>query len=327
MDANNNKIDELTLALMYLRRHGQRAWKSFDWESLNRLYQRGLISNPKQKSHSVIFSAEAEELAQELFQKWFIDDDPEVGLPWEHQTYKVELVDGLGDPLDPPVHRVFSLRSTNVTFADLYLAIRDACGWEGVEAHEFLVELDDNEPLCESNPYGETATGRVSEEMFLSAGFSEDGETVYFRYDTEGAAWPHRVTRIETTHSPEPYFRRLGGDIEGVFPHEGFATFQEFLAARAEALDLETPEDTPAPPDDLVDHVRVGIVAKGLAYSFDTNSRVYDERFEQMSMEIGRERHEQSIELSRADVSQSLGLAKADDTEVSEDQETEDDAT
>lgn len=52
MDYGKDKVDEFTLALLYLVTHGRkkefgaRAWKGFDWETMNRLHEMGLITNP-----------------------------------------------------------------------------------------------------------------------------------------------------------------------------------------------------------------------------------------------------------------------------------------
>ncbi|MFN2443780.1 MAG: DUF6429 family protein, partial [Thermoanaerobaculia bacterium] len=58
----------------YLGLHdGWRAWKGFDWGAMNRLHEKGLISDPVGKAKSVSFTedglAEAERLAGELFGK------------------------------------------------------------------------------------------------------------------------------------------------------------------------------------------------------------------------------------------------------------------
>ncbi len=75
MDYSKDKVDEMVLALMYLVRHGDkwgvRAWKGFDWETLDRLYDKGLISDPKSKAKSVALTDEAAELSQSLFMKHF----------------------------------------------------------------------------------------------------------------------------------------------------------------------------------------------------------------------------------------------------------------
>jgi Domain of unknown function (DUF6429) len=50
-DYDRDKVDEVVLALMYLTLHdGDRAWKGFDWDVLDRLYEKGLIGDPKSKA-------------------------------------------------------------------------------------------------------------------------------------------------------------------------------------------------------------------------------------------------------------------------------------
>jgi hypothetical protein len=44
MEVDNDKIDEAVLALLYLTLHdGARAWKSFDWDAMNRLHEKGTL--------------------------------------------------------------------------------------------------------------------------------------------------------------------------------------------------------------------------------------------------------------------------------------------
>ncbi|MDP6355253.1 MAG: DUF6429 family protein [Planctomycetota bacterium] len=75
MDYDKDKVDQATLALMWLvthrDKHGCRAWKGFDWDTLNRLYENGFISDPKRKAKSVALSEEAVELSEQLFEKLF----------------------------------------------------------------------------------------------------------------------------------------------------------------------------------------------------------------------------------------------------------------
>jgi hypothetical protein len=48
MDIDNDRIDAAVLALLYLGLHDEfRAWKGFDWDALDRLYEKGFISNPR----------------------------------------------------------------------------------------------------------------------------------------------------------------------------------------------------------------------------------------------------------------------------------------
>lgn len=72
MDYDPEKIDAAVLALAYLTLHDEtRVWKSFDWDALSRLHDKGLISNPVNKAKSVVLTPEglreAERLCRTLF--------------------------------------------------------------------------------------------------------------------------------------------------------------------------------------------------------------------------------------------------------------------
>lgn len=72
MRLDEQKIDRAILALLYLGLHDDnRAWKGFDWDSMNRLHERGYISDPVGKAKSVAFTEnglkESERLLIELF--------------------------------------------------------------------------------------------------------------------------------------------------------------------------------------------------------------------------------------------------------------------
>ncbi len=77
MEYDYDKIDECTLALLYLVMYdreenlGARAWKSFDWETMNRLHEKGFISDPKGRAKSVVLSEEGFKKAEELFHRFF----------------------------------------------------------------------------------------------------------------------------------------------------------------------------------------------------------------------------------------------------------------
>ena len=75
MEYNSDKIDEMVLALLYLTTFGEeewkRAWKGYDWDALNRLHEKGYISDPKNKNKSVIMTDEGFKLSKELFKKHF----------------------------------------------------------------------------------------------------------------------------------------------------------------------------------------------------------------------------------------------------------------
>ena len=61
-DRVNARIDEAVLALLcvgIVEHHptgGARTWKSFDWSAMNRLQEKGLISDPVSKAKSVVLT-------------------------------------------------------------------------------------------------------------------------------------------------------------------------------------------------------------------------------------------------------------------------------
>lgn len=74
MDLDPDRIDDAVLALLRLGLHdGCRTWKGFEWQAMNRLHEKGMISDPVGKAKSVIFTDEgmrrSEELLSELFAK------------------------------------------------------------------------------------------------------------------------------------------------------------------------------------------------------------------------------------------------------------------
>ena len=72
MEADTDKIDAAVLALLSLTLHdGQRAWKGFDWDALDRLHRRGFIENPVGKVKSVVLTDEGLRKSEELFQQLF----------------------------------------------------------------------------------------------------------------------------------------------------------------------------------------------------------------------------------------------------------------
>jgi hypothetical protein len=72
MELDMNKIDNAVLALLYLGLHdGARAWKGFDWESMNRLHEHGYITDPRGKAKSVVFTEDGFERSKRLLEELF----------------------------------------------------------------------------------------------------------------------------------------------------------------------------------------------------------------------------------------------------------------
>ena len=72
-----DKVDDVVLALLQLvlhrnRKHGPwRAWKGFDWDTLDRLHEKGYISDPASKAKSVVVTEEGLERSEALFEEFF----------------------------------------------------------------------------------------------------------------------------------------------------------------------------------------------------------------------------------------------------------------
>lgn len=77
MNYDKDKVDEMALALLHLttfqedERLPKRAWKSLAWEVTDRLYEKGYISDPKNKNKSVVLTKEGAEHSEKLFEKHF----------------------------------------------------------------------------------------------------------------------------------------------------------------------------------------------------------------------------------------------------------------
>lgn len=72
MNVDADKIDQTVLALLQLTLHeDNRAWKSLDWDVMNRLHQKGYISDPVGKAKSVTLSAQGLAESKRLFEQLF----------------------------------------------------------------------------------------------------------------------------------------------------------------------------------------------------------------------------------------------------------------
>jgi len=69
---DNDRIDDAVLALLQLVLHEDvRAWKGFDWDTLDRLHAKGLISDPRTKSKSILLTDEGLQKSERLFNELF----------------------------------------------------------------------------------------------------------------------------------------------------------------------------------------------------------------------------------------------------------------
>ena len=69
-------VDEAVLALLYLTtfkdKPNWRTWKGHNWDVLDRLHQKGYISDPATKARSVLLTEEGAKRSQDLFEKYFM---------------------------------------------------------------------------------------------------------------------------------------------------------------------------------------------------------------------------------------------------------------
>lgn len=73
MELDEARIDEAVLALLFLTldRKNHRAWKTIDYDAMDRLHEKGFIVDPVGKAKSVVLTEEGEAMAERLAQKLF----------------------------------------------------------------------------------------------------------------------------------------------------------------------------------------------------------------------------------------------------------------
>ena len=78
MEIDSDKIDDAVLALLQLTLHdGRRAWKTFDWDVMDRLHDKGMIDNPANKAKSVVLSDDGLKRSEALFRSLFARSSPQ----------------------------------------------------------------------------------------------------------------------------------------------------------------------------------------------------------------------------------------------------------
>jgi hypothetical protein len=71
-DVDPDRIYDCALALLLLTLHdGDRAWKGFDYEVMDRLFEKGFILDPRGKAKSVVLTEEGLARAERLFGELF----------------------------------------------------------------------------------------------------------------------------------------------------------------------------------------------------------------------------------------------------------------
>jgi hypothetical protein len=230
-DFNTDLLDDLILALLWYNGSETKfgahsAWKSLPWDALDRLHARGLISEPRRKTHSVELDDEAWTRGQALFEQWFgtpaqASASSKAGEPAKavktasksaatvHQ-FKITL-----DYTNPTIWRRIQLPS-EATFWDLHCAINDAMGWEDAHLHEFkLGNKRDSQrigiPMEDDSPWGDD-DAIADWDVPIATHFAKRSARCNYMYDF-GDGWSHKV-ELEAIQPREPgvkYPRCLDG--------------------------------------------------------------------------------------------------------------------
>ena len=97
MELDTQKVDDAVLGLLYLTMHdGHRAWKSMDWDAMDRLFQRGFIHDPATKAKSVVLTTAGLERAEHLCEQLFARPTPAtVRVRYGGMLVEAEPADGI----------------------------------------------------------------------------------------------------------------------------------------------------------------------------------------------------------------------------------------
>jgi len=76
MEYDTDKIDDVALAVLAVTLGADnRAWKGIAWEITDRLFEKGLIENPRNKNASMVFTEQGRARAEALMAKLFSKQD------------------------------------------------------------------------------------------------------------------------------------------------------------------------------------------------------------------------------------------------------------
>ena len=127
MEFDCDKVDDAVLALLWLtaRRDefGASAWKGHDWDAMNRLHEKGFISDPRTKAKSVRLTKDGYSEAERLFTELFggASADPQPGNPRDWKKARKMPV--------PPEDAEREGRITMEIVVDAYDEGERAMGW------------------------------------------------------------------------------------------------------------------------------------------------------------------------------------------------------
>jgi Domain of unknown function (DUF6429)/Plasmid pRiA4b ORF-3-like protein len=212
MTPDKDRIDEVVLALLCLTLHdANRAWKGFDRDTLNRLYEKGFIHDPRNKTKSVVLTREGLRRSEALFEAMFVKPDTDVSseLPRAQPGKRSKQVSGTGQAdiftfrvsLKPKVYRDLEI-SRSKTLYEFAAAIVEAFDFDFDHSFGFYSDLGNN-PFQSDLQYESFADigerqGPGVERTRIETAFPKVGAVMKFLFDY-GDEWHFRVEVIGET--------------------------------------------------------------------------------------------------------------------------------
>ena len=209
MTPDRDRIDEVVLALLYLTLHdADRAWKGFDWDTLNRLFEKGFIHDPRNKAKSVVLTREGLRRSEALFEQMFIKSDTNASneLPKAQSGKRSRKLSGTIKPdifvfralLKPKVYRDLEI-SRGATLYELAAAVIEAFDFAFDHSFGFYgdVEGDYFEAAVQYELFADIgeSQGPGVERTRIDAAFPRVGTAMKFLFDY-GDEWHFRVEVI-----------------------------------------------------------------------------------------------------------------------------------
>ncbi|MCC5847614.1 MAG: plasmid pRiA4b ORF-3 family protein [Verrucomicrobia bacterium] len=240
---NEEKIDDAVLAILQLTAHhdgvSTRAWKGQSWEVLDRLYQKGWISNPKGKAKSVVFTDEGLKRSELLFKYLFQEGaaSPSSAMPSERKKENKTGGTRIRISLrysDPEIWRELCIPD-GLTLGDLHRVIQIVMDWDNDHMHQFI-----HKKKLYGEPMDDFGFELLDEEDFtVSDFFPRKGSRIMYEYDF-GDSWIHDVVSLGKASKGDPFFHVFDGAMAS--PPEdcgGVWGYSRMLEALADSNDPE----------------------------------------------------------------------------------------
>ena len=223
MQLDNDKIDRTVLALLYLGIHnGARAWKAFDWDAMNRLHEKGFMTDPRGKAKSVVFTEEGLREARKLLEELFSSDEQAAPSSIQNHAAAAGKPTTVGQTdrarvmntkdlafqfritlrgIEPAVWRRIAVPA-KYSFWDLHVAIQDAMGWLDYHLHAFRIQDPKTGAVAQigipDDSFEDVDPFLAGWKVPIVEYFREPGTSAEYEYDF-GDGWEHEIVLEQVT--------------------------------------------------------------------------------------------------------------------------------